>query len=65
MKSLHKEIFCLQLFMKPTNTRKLGDLYTVHKPTFNMMMYYQKGSPSYFTQSSYIVENDMHFPIPS
>ena len=62
MKSLGKEIFCLHLFMKPINTKKLADLCSVHKPTFNMMMYYQQSSPSYFTESSDIVETRYVFP---
>ena len=51
-----KEILHLHLFHKLINKQKVTDLFTVHKPAFQSMLYYQQTPTSIFNQSEDIIE---------
>ena len=59
---LSKNIFGLEIFLKPINIQKIADLCTVHKPIFNMMLYYEQSTPSCFNKLHDIVETRYVFP---
>ena len=62
MTHLAQEILCLHLFLKPIDLQKVTDLCTVHKPTFQTMLYYQQTPTSIFNQSEDIIETKYIFP---
>ena len=62
MTHLAQEILHLHLFLKPIDIQKVTDLCTVHKPTFQTMLYYQQTPTSIFNQSEDIIETKYVFP---
>ena len=60
--NLGKNIFLLKYFIPPTDIQKISTLCTVHKPTFQLMLFYQNFPTSLFDKNKDIIEVSHIFP---
>ena len=62
MTNLGKNIFLLKYFVSTIDLQKISTLCTVHKPTFQLMLFYQNFPTSLFEKKNYIIEASHVFP---